>query len=226
MITAGKSVASSQQVLTTTFENSWYWGMKSLFSDEQIAQIRRFCEQSKQESATVEGTDRENQVMRKNSVSWHNDAELYRLIQPALNYANSAAGWNYEITAIEPLQYTTYYGDNDHFTWHTDTIIRDEALSPEAPDGPLKGTIRKISCTIQLSGSDEYLGGDFELLSGSSTCESERDQLLKLEPIKLQAFREKGAALFFPSFTYHRVKPVTAGIRRALVCWFRGPKWR
>jgi predicted 2-oxoglutarate/Fe(II)-dependent dioxygenase YbiX len=43
--------------------------------------------------------------------------------------------------------------------------------------------------------------------------------------VPLPHFRDKGSALFFPSFSYHRVKPVTRGIRRSLVCWFRGPKW-
>ena len=48
---------------------------------------------------------------------------------------------------------------------------------------------------------------------------------LKTQAVPLPHFKDKGSALFFPSFSWHRVKPVTKGIRRALVVWFRGPKW-
>jgi len=36
----------------------------------------------------------------------------------------------------------------------------------------------------------------------------------------------KGRAWFFPSYTLHRVAPVTRGIRRSLVLWIGGPPFR
>ncbi len=36
----------------------------------------------------------------------------------------------------------------------------------------------------------------------------------------------KGRMIFFPSFLIHRVAPVTQGIRRSLVIWVTGPKFR
>jgi len=83
-----------------------------------------------------------------------------------------------------------------------------------------------------LTDPSEYDGGEFELLSLKEKKEENREEQLNLdgynvmEPIKLPHFKEKGSALFFPSFTYHRVKPVTKGIRRSLVIWLRGPKWQ
>ena len=52
------------------------------------------------------------------------------------------------------------------------------------------------------------------------------DGFFNVKPLPLPHFKEKGSAMFFPSFTYHRVKPVTKGTRKSLVVWFRGPKWQ
>jgi PKHD-type hydroxylase len=155
------------------------------------------------------------------------------MIRPTIDDVNQQSGWNYNITAIEPFQYTIYYGDQNHYHWHTDTIVNDRTLQPDYPeDHILKNTVRKISCSIQLTDPSEYDGGEFELLSLKEKKEENREEQLNLdgynvmEPIKLPHFKEKGSALFFPSFTYHRVKPVTNGIRRSLVIWLRGPKWQ
>ena len=36
----------------------------------------------------------------------------------------------------------------------------------------------------------------------------------------------KGTAIVFPSFIWHRVTPVTKGIRYSVVAWFLGPPLR
>ena len=36
----------------------------------------------------------------------------------------------------------------------------------------------------------------------------------------------KGSICVFPSFTHHRVSPVTKGKRLSLVQWNLGPEWR
>jgi len=38
--------------------------------------------------------------------------------------------------------------------------------------------------------------------------------------------KDKGSVLIFPSYINHKVSPVTKGIRRSLVAWFSGPRWR
>jgi len=250
------NIGHEGQILTTTFENNWYWYYETLFWPEQIMRIREICEKSEEEEALTYGIEKpENadHTIRKNKVSWHDNEELYSMIRPTIVDVNNQTGWNYNITAIEPFQYTVYYGDQNHYHWHTDTIVNDRTLSPDYPaDHILKNTIRKISCSIQLTDPSEYDGGEFELLSlkeiepeiGSKPKNEEEYKLYMnkkketrkdalnldgynvMEPIKLPHFKEKGSALFFPSFTYHRVKPITKGIRRSLVIWLRGPKWQ
>lgn len=73
---------------------------------------------------------------------------------------------------------------------------------------------RKLSCTVQLTDSTAYEGGNFELIDGQA-------ELPKAEDLRTQ-----GTAFFFPSFINHKVNPVTKGTRYSLVAWFEGPKWR
>jgi len=108
--------------------------------------------------------------------------------------------WDYDIRGFgDNLQYTVYRGDGNHFyDWHHD-------IGTESNH-------RKISFTLALSNSDEYAGGDFGMQGPEGP--------LPVPPL------EKGAALMFPSFMRHRVAPVTEGVRRSLVAWIAGPKFR
>jgi PKHD-type hydroxylase len=72
---------------------------------------------------------------------------------------------------------------------------------------------RKLSMTIQLSEPNEYEGGEFEIDPEFGVL----DQAV---------IKQRGTVLVFPSFLRHRVAPVTSGIRRSLVCWAEGPKFR
>lgn len=73
---------------------------------------------------------------------------------------------------------------------------------------------RKLSCSIQLTNPNHYIGGDlkFDLEGFEHPLESD--------------VRQQGTVLFFPSFVPHKVTPVTFGKRNSLVAWFEGPKWR
>lgn len=71
---------------------------------------------------------------------------------------------------------------------------------------------RKLSCIIQLSDPATYEGGNFEV----------HDVHQELPPNT----RNRGTAIWIPSFTRHAVTPVTKGMRYSLVSWIDGPKWR
>ena len=101
----------------------------------------------------------------------------------------------------EKFQYTVYKykkKEESHYTWHMDT-------------GPGKGVPRKLSMVLQLSDPTEYEGGDLEIMTGS-------------QPIPVR--KRKGIIHAFPSYVLHRVTPVTKGIRRTLVVWVSGPRFR
>ena len=75
----------------------------------------------------------------------------------------------------------------------------------------LKGLIRKLSFSLQLSNPKEYKGGDFNL-----HLSSKKTTLLK----------EQGTLLVFPSYVLHQVKKVTKGERNSLVGWVTGPPFK
>jgi PKHD-type hydroxylase len=72
---------------------------------------------------------------------------------------------------------------------------------------------RKLTCIIQLTDPNEYEGGDFGLYDVTEAPNKE-------------VIRERGTAIFIPSFVFHSASPVTKGKRHSLAIWFDGPKWR
>jgi PKHD-type hydroxylase len=102
--------------------------------------------------------------------------------------------YRYRIVAMaEPLLYCEYPSDGK-FDWHVDC--------GEPPTGS-----RKISLSVQLSDSDDYGEGRLEFAPNG----------------ELRDARAMGTAIAFPSFAWHRVTPVTTGVRRSLVAWAHGP---
>lgn len=110
--------------------------------------------------------------------------------------------FGFDLTSIGDIQYTIYKGENGgHYNWHHDVFWVNN-----------KCVHRKLSMTVQLTDPEEYEGGDFEF-----------DLAFPQNPAEL---RKKGTVLVFPSFMMHRVSPVTKGVRKSLVCWIEGPKFR
>jgi PKHD-type hydroxylase len=107
--------------------------------------------------------------------------------------------FNVDISAVEAnIQLARYDGaDQGFYDWHTDFA----GFRP----------LRKISVSIRLSRSEDYEGGDLELLFANQP-----------EPME----RARGAFIAFPSFVLHRVTPVTRGTRWSLVAWVLGDRWR
>ena len=71
--------------------------------------------------------------------------------------------------------------------------------------------VRKLSFSVQLSDPDSYKGGDL---------------LLKISNEPTSVKRTRGAVIFFPSYILHEVTPVKQGVRKSLVGWVTGPRWK
>jgi len=154
---------------------------------------------------------------RKSNVAWMNDRWVYKEIQPYINIANKNAGWNFEWNWSESCQFTKYEGSKkQHYDWHCDS----NELPYNRPNDPnTHGKIRKLSATISLVDSSEYEGGDFEFDFRSSDDGSNQPQICK-------EIKPKGSVVVFPSFVWHRVKPVISGTRYSLVMWNLGQPWK
>ena len=93
------------------------------------------------------------------------------------------------------------YNEGDGQTWHVDA-------NPQEEDDE---EIRKISFTLQLSGVDDYEGGNVQF----------KDETGKIYNMP----RRRGTIALFDSRAQHRVNKVTKGTRKALVGWALGKSW-
>lgn len=107
--------------------------------------------------------------------------------------------WQFDITGFsEDFQYTVYQGnEGGHYDWHVD-------------QGDLAKR-RKLTLSLQLSDPSQYEGCELQL-HGANRIDT--------------APNTRGALVAFPSYVLHRVTPITRGIRKSLVVWTTGPKFR
>tara|TARA_R110002020_G_scaffold359586_1_gene572320 strand:- start:116 stop:745 length:630 start_codon:yes stop_codon:yes gene_type:complete len=153
------------------------------------------------------------QTKRQSDVVWLEDQWIYKEIQPYLNKANKNAGWNFQFDWSQPCQFTKYKL-GQFYNWHCDSFC-----SPYKRKGPDNGKIRKLSMTCQLTDGSEYKGGEleFDLRNYDPPMRDESKHLIQCKQIL-----PKGSIIVFPSFMWHRVKPVTKGTRYSLVMWTLG----
>ena len=147
--------------------------------------------------------------IRKSNIIWMNDNWIYKEIHPFIANANKEAGWNYETNWSESCQFTKY-NKGDFYDWHSDSW-----RLPYKSDGIENGKVRKLSVTVCLSDPNVFKGGDLQF--------DYRDQHPK-RPKQIHTVNDmkKGSIIVFASWVWHRVTPVTKGIRYSLVIWTCG----
>ena len=129
----------------------------------------------------------------------------------------------YDLRCIdgESMQYTRYSA-GQFYGWHNDAGFS-QFYKPVSDGRSEKGLgedfiqekcelIRKLSFVLQLSEYDEYEGGNLQLLDESGN--------------PYFAPRKRGTIILFDSRTQHRVLPVKSGIRKSIVGWTIGPRWK
>ena len=154
---------------------------------------------------------------RDSNIVWLNDPWIYREIHPYIRAANQNAGWNFEWDYSESCQFTKYKL-NQYYDWHCDSW--EEPYNDEHENSNFKGKIRKLSVTCCLSDENDYDGGELEFDFGN--VEPEKKPNIRI----CKEIRPQGSIVVFPSFIWHRVKPVTKGTRYSLVIWNIGQPFK
>lgn len=187
----------------TLSQNHPFVSWENAFTEEQLQNIVQYLDTLPKEEAAV-GGENENGKVRKSNVAWvaNNSAqaaEIYDKLAFVARRLNSMF-YGFDLFGfVEDMQYTVYDGEQEsHYTWHMD-MSADTASA------------RKLSLVIQLSSPEDYEGGELQTLVGSE--EQSVDKKL-------------GLTVAFPSWTLHRVTPVTKGIRKTLVVWVAGPQFK
>ena len=197
-----------------------YYYFKSALSNILCDKIVKEGMSNNQKSAGVGYVDpktkfelTEVRKIRDSNVSWISDVWLKKLLKPYVDRANQKAGWNFNLNDSEDCQFTIY-NQGQYYAWHTDA---DEKLYKNKE---WKGLMRKLSVTVSLSNPEDYEGGllEFDLRNIGEINTS--------EIIKCKEILPKGSIVVFPSYTWHRVSPVTSGTRLSLVQWNLGPGFK
>ncbi len=121
----------------------------------------------------------------------------------------------------ESMQYTRY-GEGMFYDWHNDSGLathykpvsvgnRTEGRQQDFVNENLE-LVRKLSFALQLSSPDDYEGGNVVLLDEGGK--------------KYIVPRQRGTVVLFDSRTQHRVNKVKSGVRKSIVGWVVGPRWK
>lgn len=131
--------------------------------------------------------------------------------------------YNIENIQASCMQYTVY-DEGQFYNWHQDLGIsgfyKPNVLPGQCDpqqnleDHILRETerIRKLSFSLQLSDSEEYDGGQFQLLEEGGKIYT--------------APKKRGTLIIFDSRANHRVRKITKGTRKSIVGWIVGPRWK
>ena len=121
----------------------------------------------------------------------------------------------------ESMQYTRY-GVGQFYGWHNDAGLagqykpvsfgnRSEGIAQDYLNENVE-MVRKLSFVLQLSDPDSYEGGNLQLLDEAGKS--------------YFAPRKRGTVVLFDSRTMHRVTKVKSGLRKSIVGWTVGPRWK
>jgi PKHD-type hydroxylase len=171
------------------------------FTEEELDKLERYCDALPLNKAALAGLDRGG---RYDHVRRTRVATIVQTPEIVWFYDRLVAicrrlnrDYRFELTDFsEPPQYLVYRDDENG---HFDWHV-DHGTQPP----------RKLSLTLQLTDPSRYEGGELQLNGGNIVC----------------APRDRGAAIAFPSYTVHRVTPVTAGTRKSIVAWITGPGFK
>ena len=164
-------------------------------------------------SDTAEKTDdvkkrqKFNSEMRKTDVSFITDRNnlMNELVWGFLREANKQF-FNYNLDYFQAIQFARYQ-NGAHYDWHQDaTTVSDQQEH------------RKLSLTMSLTDHTTYDGGYLEFYNGNKPLEHDEHNVS--EDVKTQ-----GSVIVFDSRDWHRVTPVTKGVRYSIVCWTVGPNF-
>ena len=176
-----------------------YWD--NLFTEDECKEIVRIGSLFHPIDAKMGKENIVNKNKRICKISWmevnQDTTFIYEKISKAVISLNERF-FNFDLAGfIEDFQFTEYKEPDNFVTYHVDNYFNEN--------------VRKLSVSLQLTPQDQYEGGELELFYNP-------------EPEKMK--KDVGRLIVFPSYTLHRVLPVTKGTRHSLVGWVNGPSFK
>jgi len=209
------------------FLRSWCW-MDNVFNDEEITNIEFLTKKNRKlepgltfgvrssEEKNSEELSKSMENMRKNvrrsNVAFVEPTEeniwIFDRFNGLIENLNENF-YSFDLNGYSSFQYSEYRADeNGTYNWHMDMGLDNISKDKQNDD------MRKLSLVMLLN----HPGIDFE--GGSFYINT------SLESNPVEVPMKKGTVILFPSFLLHTVSPVTKGIRKSIVIWVEGPKFR
>lgn len=204
-----------------SFITTWYHtDLPKTVINELVSDLEKFDKSAEQSKLHGNEVD---EVIRNSNNAWIPTTHwiggwLWHYIQ-----RTNRENFCYDLTAIdgESLQYTQY-GPGQFYRWHTDAsieimykpkLIHGSGMNMAEDQVNLSGEyIRKLSFTLQLSEPEDYTGGEVQFMDNSGQT--------------YFAPKQRGTLILFDSRAHHRVRKVKSGLRKSLVGWVVGPRWK
>ena len=176
---------------------------ENVFNSNELFYLRDLAINSKL-NGKIGGNNELNQnpSIRSSKITWleFNDENewIYNRLETLVSSMNEKF-FRFKLTQfVDQIQLSNYDCNvNGHYSWHIDM-------------GGTNTPSRKLSLVLQLSDHESYEGGDLEIQTSNGIQKVPKKQ---------------GFLVAFPSWTLHRVTPVTKGNRQSLVLWVAGPRF-
>ena len=173
----------------------------------------------------IKKESRLDKEIRESKITFLDDKEYPEIFHDLFvmvdEYNKDISQWGYDICSENlAIQYGVY-SKGGFYDWHIDAYdapIIWLSSKKQNTSNRTSGNLfnRKISLSIFLNDPDEYEGGELDIET-KGPLDDTRYDTFKLP---------KGSIVVFPSNKWHRVRPVTSGIRKSLVAWISGPPLR
>lgn len=180
-----------------------YVSYDSAFMPHEVDRIRTLWNaehSNRAEIAGIEGQDYDDSLRQSSVMFLQSNSDntwIYERLAMIAHQTNYQY-YYFDMSGFEEELQLAEYGEGDFFEWHMDF-------------GPGPISHRKLSLTVQLSDPGDYDGGDLQFMINNKV---------------VNAPREKGSVIVFPSFVLHRVTPITRGSRNSIVGWVGGIPYR
>lgn len=202
--------------------NNYYWYFTSVLSPKFCDDVIKYGKSNTEQIAKTGDFENKKNLNKKelkelkkkrnSNIVWMSDQWIYKEILPYVNAANKNAGWNFDLNFSETCQFTKY-SKNQYYDWHSDEFNMPYNIPG---DKNYHGKIRKLSVTCSLSDPKDYKGGELEFNFNNP------EKTKKINIRKCTEILPRGSIVVFPSFVWHRVKPIKQGTRYSLVIWNLG----
>ena len=187
-----------------------YWD--NWFSEEELKSLEDYCSSLTLTPGSVVDPDPEkviNTTIRQSNIHMvYPTQDTQWIFQKLLSITEMVNKdfYRFDLYGFEFFQYSEYYGSGDKYDMHMDMIMGHEAKESNGLDVP-----RKLSIVMCLSDPADYEGGEFHIFQGN---------------VPQVVEQKRGRLLVFPSWMLHAVTPVTKGVRKSIVVWVLGPKFK